>query len=154
MKPLRALWAPKVQWGAKLARQGHVCWICGKRLSVRDPDPKTMVTRDHVFPVSTNGYNSWPHNNILLAHKKCNGTRATHQVPACALFWLENCSRDRRRFANPTIGVQALKRVKKLVRYKAKVLPNGHAVWEINRDLEATMPLSRSKGGKGQREAP
>lgn len=58
---------PQTSWQDLWELQKGRCWICGKALE------RSFVSRDHLHPVSRGGKNR--PNNILLAHRICNGKR-------------------------------------------------------------------------------
>jgi hypothetical protein len=59
-------------------RDGGICHICGKRVSVKS------FTLDHLIPVARGG----PHvaTNLRVAHKVCNSRRGTGRLPAQLLL--------------------------------------------------------------------
>lgn len=53
-------------------RDGHLCMYCGNQF------PETMLTRDHVAPISRGGKDRW--SNVVSACRSCN-TRKGNRLP-------------------------------------------------------------------------
>ena len=52
---------------ALFGRDGHICLYCGKQF------PQSMLTRDHVIPLSRGGLDSWV--NVVSACFRCNNLK-------------------------------------------------------------------------------
>lgn len=75
-------------WREHWSVQNQRCYLCGRVfIDGLEKNHWLRPTREHVFPKSGAGYGL--HNNILLAHQRCNKLKADRPPHACEVLYLE-----------------------------------------------------------------
>lgn len=82
--------APLLPRDVLFLRQGERCYLCattfrGATGRVVRGDTNASISRDHVFPRSGNGGTV---SNLLLAHKRCNGSKGDRWPYPCEVIYL------------------------------------------------------------------
>lgn len=70
-------YVPPLNNKALFRRDDHLCLYCGQRF------PDSMLSRDHVTPISRGGQDNW--NNVVAACKPCNTYKGARSPEQCGM---------------------------------------------------------------------